>query len=145
MLTYEASVSIGASCATVWRILCDVARWPEWLPTIARVEPLDGKPLRPGARFVVHQPRLRPATWTVSHLDEPRSFVWGARTFGCGMVAEHTVAPGPPGTSSVLLRFSFQGPLGVVVGALYRALATRYLAQEAAALKRKAEGAASFS
>jgi ribosome-associated toxin RatA of RatAB toxin-antitoxin module len=141
MPAYESSASVRATPETVWRILSDVAAWPEWLPTVSRVDPLDQRALRLGARFIVHQPRLRPATWTVSQLEPPRSFVWISRSPGLEMVAEHTITVETPGHSSVVLRFSFHGLLGALVGRLYRTLVQDYLAQEAASLKTQAEAA----
>jgi uncharacterized membrane protein len=139
MLTYESSTSIDASVEAVWRVLSDVSQWPMWLPTVSRVEPLDGNSLRLGARFVVHQPKLRPATWTVSELDEPRRFVWVARSPGVRMVAEHAVTPDSPATSRVVLRFSFGGLLGGIIGKSFSTIAQNYLAQEAASLKQRVE------
>lgn len=139
MPSYEASISIGASSEAVWRVLANVAAWPEWLPTVENVQPLDGNPLSVGFRYVVRQPKLRPATWTVTELAPPRRFVWQARSPGLSMVAEHTVTESLPGASDVQLRFSFSGLLGPLIGRLFRSVTERYLAQEAAALKRKVE------
>jgi len=140
MPTYQASVSIAATRENIWRVLSDVAAWPEWLPTVAKVESLDEKSLRPGARFVVHQPKLRPATWTVSELEHSNRFVWVARSPGVQMTAEHTITEKSPAESTVLLRFSFSGLLGGIVGRLFRSVTESCLAQEAASLKRKVEG-----
>jgi len=137
--TYESCASIVASRDAVWRLLADVVAWPEWLPTVSKVEALNETALRPGARFVVHQPRLRPTTWTVVRLRDPESFAWVARMPGLEMVAEHTVESRSAAESRVVLRFSFNGLLGAIAGRAYRRLTEDYLAQEAAALKRKAE------
>ena len=139
MPTYEACASISAPPVAVWRILADVAAWPEWLPTVARVDALDTRSLRQGSRFVVRQPKLLPATWVVTELDEPNRFVWKARSPGLMMTAEHMVDAQGPSGSSVLLRFSFNGVLGGFLGRVFRPITERYLAQEAASLKRKAE------
>jgi len=141
MTAYESSVSIAAQAEAVWRVLSDVAAWPEWLPTVAKVEPLGERSLRLGSRFVVHQPKLRPATWTVSELEPPRRFVWVARSPGIEMVAEHTVIQDSAGASGIVLRFAFTGLLGGVIGRLFRSITESYLAQEAAALKQKVEAA----
>jgi uncharacterized membrane protein len=139
MLTYESSTSIDAPVEAVWRVLSDVSQWPHWLPTVSRVEPLNGEALRPGARFVVHQPKLRPATWTVSEMDEPRRFVWVARSPGLQMVAEHAITQDSPATSRVVLRFSFGGLLGGIIGRSFKPIAQSYLVQEAASLKQRVE------
>jgi hypothetical protein len=91
----------------------------------------------------VHQPGLRPATWTVSEIDEPRRFVWVARSPGIQMVAEHGVTQDSPATSRVVLRFSFGGLMGGIIGRIFRNVAESYLAQEAASLKQRVESAPS--
>jgi uncharacterized protein YndB with AHSA1/START domain len=139
MPAYEPSVAVAASREAVWRVLSDVAGWPEWLPTVPKVEPLDETPLSVGSRFVVHQPKVRPATWVVSEIDPPRRFVWVARSPGIETVADHTVTEDSPGTASVVLRLSFSGFLGSFVGNLFGTLTRTYLAQEAASLKQRVE------
>ena len=138
MVTYEASISIATSRDTVWRWLSEVAAWPEWLPTVASVRVLDAARLQLGARYVVRQPRLRPTTWVVTVLEPPRRFAWAARSPGLRMTADHVIGESPSG-ATVLLRFSFGGFLGGLIGRLFRATTESYLAQEAAALKHKAE------
>lgn len=139
MRSYEAATSIAAPRDAAWRVLSDVAAWPEWLPTVTSVEPLDGRTLEVGSRFRVCQPKLRPATWVVTELEPPRSFVWLARSPGLRMVAAHTIDETSPGHSRVILRFSFAGLLGGLVARLYGPLTQSYIAREAAALKGKVE------
>jgi len=139
MPTYETSISIAAPRETVWRVLSDVSGWPDWLPTITSVQPLDGKVLSIGHRYVIRQPNLRPVTWRVTELEQPRRFAWRARSPGLEMFAEHIVDDGPPGLSEVVLRFSFAGLLGGLLGRLFRSLTESYLAKEAASLKQKVE------
>ena len=140
MPSYDASISIAAAPASVWRVLSDVAKWPGWLPTVSSVEPLDGDALSPGARYKVVQPKLRPATWAVTSVAAPNRFVWESRSPGVLAVADHIIEEPSPGTSHVVLRVSFSGVLGFLVGRLARSITERYLAQEAAALKRTVEG-----
>ena len=139
MPTYEASTVIAAPVDAVWRVLSDVVQWPQWLPTVVGVEALDQPSLRLGSRFLIRQPRLRPATWTVSELEEPRRFVWVARSPGLRMVAEHSVTQDAPAGSRVVLRFEFAGLLGGIVGRIFGSLTRTYLAQEAASLKQRVE------
>jgi len=139
MLTYEATVSITAPRERVWHVLSNVAEWPEWLRTVDSVVPLDERSIRLGSRYVVHQPRLRPATWIVSKLEPSRRFTWEARSPGIRMVAEHTITAGSPTASTVRLRFSFAGLFGGMIGRRFRSVTESYLAQEAGSLKRKVE------
>jgi hypothetical protein len=55
------------------------------------------------------------------------------------MLAEHAVVPRAGGSSYVYLRFSFFGPVGLVAGLVLGRMTSRFLAQEAAALKRRVE------
>jgi len=139
MKTYETSISIAAPREAVWRVLSDVATWPKWLPTVASVESLDGNPLVLGHRYRVRQPKLQPVTWTVTELDPDRRFSWQARTPGLQMVADHVVSGDSSGRSDVVLRFSFGGLLGPLVGAVYGSITRRYVETEAATLKQKLE------
>lgn len=139
MPSYESSVLIAAQPEAVWRVLSEVVAWPEWLPTVAKVEPPGEGSLRLGSRFVVHQPKLRPTTWTVSECEQPGRFVWVARSPGIEMVAEHAVTQHSASASQVILRFTFNGLLGGLLGRLFRSITESYLAQEAAALKQRVE------
>ena len=139
MRTYESSIVIAAEAGAVWRVLSDVAHWPQWLPTVTNVTSLDATAMALGSRFVVHQPKLRPATWKVTQLEAPRRFIWEARSPGLLMVAEHAVAPQASASSVVVLRFSFGGLLVGIIGRAFRSITERYLAQEAAALKNRVE------
>ena len=56
------------------------------------------------------------------------------------MVAEHSIEESSHGNCRVTLRYSFSGLLGPLVGRLSRSITERYLSQEVASLKLKAEG-----
>jgi len=140
MPSYAASLSIAAPRESVWRVLAAVVAWPQWLPTVSGVQPLDGNPLQIGFRYTVRQPKLRPATWVVTELEPPRCFVWEARSPGLLMIAAHTIEEHSPGKSDVILRFAFTGLLGAPTGWLFRSVTERYLAEELASLKLVVEG-----
>lgn len=143
MRSFACVTTIDAPREIAWRILSDVVAWPDWLPTVSHIEMLDGAVLRLGARFVVHQPALRPATWTVVEVEDPESFTWEARAPGLLMVAEHWVERRSAAQSSIQLTFTFRGLFGAMAGWVYGGITQRYLAREAAALKAMAE--ASYS
>lgn len=139
MLAYESKIIINAPAHRVWKLLSDVTRWPQWLPTVTHVVALDGESIVVGARYRVQQPRLRPAVWAVTEVEDSRRFVWEAHLTGIRMVAGHAIVEKAPDVSEVILTFSFDGLLGGIVGRMYRSIVTGYLAQEATALKRAVE------
>jgi uncharacterized membrane protein len=137
-MRFEDSVTIDAAAARVWAVYSDVERWPEWTASVTSVELLDPGPLRVGSRARIRQPRLPVAEWTVTDLDEGRSFTWVARGPGVRTTGTHLVEPdGDRARATAVLEQG--GPLGPVVGLLTRGLTRRYLAMEAAGLKARTE------
>ena len=141
MPSYTASVSIAAPHESVWPVLATVSSWPGWVPTVISIESLDSSSLSIGARYKIVQPKLRPATWFVTSVEPPRCFTWESRSPGLLVVADHILEEVSPEQCNVVLRVSFSGFLGALVGRLLRSITKRYLAQEAAALKLKVEEA----
>lgn len=140
MSHYDTSIEIHATPERVWRLLSAVEAWPQWLPTVSRVEVLDGTPLQLGRRYRVEQPKLRPAVWTVSVLEPGRRFQWRATSPGMTMVGDHAVEPAGDRVR-VHLSFAFGGLLGRLLGRAFGGITRRYIEQEARALKQRAEAA----
>ena len=46
----ESRITIASSVGEVFAYVCDVARWPEWAPTVLECWVAGGGPLEPGAR-----------------------------------------------------------------------------------------------
>ncbi len=132
------TVDVAAAPDQVWRVLADVESWPQWTASMRSVRPLEGGPLAEGSRVAVRQPRLPAAEWLVTELEEGRAFTWTAHSPGLVSVAEHVIEP-RDGGCTVTLRFQQTGPLAGVVGALGGRLVRRYVAMEAAGLKRRCE------
>lgn len=139
MSTFTATWQTTAPTSLVWTRVADVMAWPEWLPTVTRVEAASSRVLAVGSSFRVHQPKLRPATWTVSQLSPGRNFVWESSTPGLRMWANHTVEPSGHGGTLITLEFRFSGLLAPVAALLVGRLTQRYLATEAESLKARAE------
>ena len=139
MSVYEATAEINAPIERVWRILSAVGSWPSWLPTISRVQPLDGSSIAIGARFLLRQPKLRPTVWTVTDLAPPRRFAWRAAMPGMELLADHALECIDASTTKASLRFELSGWLGRLLSVAYGGITRAYLAQEAQALKRVAE------
>jgi uncharacterized protein YndB with AHSA1/START domain len=136
------SIDVATSPDRVWQVLVDVERWPEWTGSVSSVRRLDAGPLAVGSRFEVSQPRIPTGTYTVTALDAGRAFTWEQRQPGSTVSAHHECTRRVDGGTRVELRVVMTGPLGSVVGRLYRKLTERYLAMEAAGLKARAEAVA---
>lgn len=139
MPIYATSVSIDAPPEDVWRVLSNVTQWPLWTPTVTEVTALEGPELRVGSRFRVTQPKLRPATWTVTSAVSNSGFVWESSALGMVMVAEHLIEAVASGRTQVHLSFAFRGLLGAVLGRISKALVESYLATEATSLRKHVE------
>ena len=140
MRRYSTSIEIAAPPETVWAVMIDVERWPEWTDSIARVERRDHGPLASGSRVVIRQPKLPPATWQVTEVDQGRSFSWISRAPGVLVTARHEIAPAGSG-SRATLSIHYGGVLGGLLARLTAGVNDRYLAMEAEGLKRRSEQA----
>ena len=138
-MNYEHSELIDAEPAAVWALYADVERWPEWTTSVTRVTGLEGADLRVGKRFRIEQPRLPSLVWDVTAVEPGASWTWMQRSFGSTTVATHEVIPTEGQRTTVRQRIEQRGPIGVVVGLLMGRLTKRYLAIEAAGLKRRCE------
>jgi uncharacterized membrane protein len=140
MTDFRIDVEILAPPDLVWAIMRDVERWPEWTPTVTSVRLLDRGPLAVGSRAVIRQPKLPPAKWRVTELDEPgRSFAWVTWGPGVRVIARHWVeACGDGSRATLSLRYT--GVLAALFAHVTRELNDRYLALEAKGLKQRSEG-----
>ncbi|NUR08131.1 MAG: polyketide cyclase [Nocardioidaceae bacterium] len=130
---FETTRHIDAPTEPVWEVLFDVARWPEWTPTIDDVRRLDDGPFQVGSRARVRQPRLPRAEWQVTEVVPGRSFTWEAAGPGMRTIARHEVVPDGTG-SAVTLSIEQTGPMGAVAALVWRRLTQRYIELEAESL-----------
>ena len=140
MTHFSITIDIHAPPDRVWAVMRDIERWPEWTASVTSVTPLDGGPLAIGARARIRQPRLLPAVWRVTSLQDGSSFAWETRSPGVCVTARHWVEPAPGG-SRATLALEFSGLFGPLVARLTRDLNQRYLALEASGLKQRSERA----
>ncbi len=112
---FEAATTIDAPPETVWAVLTDTAKWPEWDPFCERIEgtlALGGKvkaytTLSPGRAFPVK----------VAELDAPRAMTWqGGMPLGLFKgVRTYRLAPDGAGTRFTM-REEFSGPMLKLIG-----------------------------
>lgn len=134
------TVTIDAPPDKVFAVLRDVERWPEWTPTMLSVKRLEGGPFTVGSTAQVLQPKLRPAVWQVTDIEENRNFTWTTRAPGLRMRAGHRVEPHGSG-SRVALSFELSGLVAPLVSRLYGGLIDEYVAAETQGLKKRCEAA----
>lgn len=134
------TVDLDAPPNEVWAVLHDVEHWPDWTPTVREAKRLDHGPFAVGSKTRVVQPRLMPAVWEVTRLEEGRRFSWMSRGPGVMTEADHVIEP-HGGGSRVTLSVQFAGMLGGVIGRMYCGLTQRYVGIEAESLRRRCEGA----
>ena len=137
-MRFSIATEIRASPTTVWKVLRDVERWPEWTASMTSLRLLDDGLLAVGSRVRVRQPKLPPAEMRVTELGEERGFEWVARSPGLQTTAGHEIEPLGPG-SRVKLWVEFDGLLSPLVSRLIGDLTRRYIRLEAEGLKRRSE------
>ena len=133
----RASVTIDAPIDVVWSVFTDVERWPTWASSFAWVELIDG-PMRLGAKARIRQPRLPTVVWEVTKWEPGRSWTWAATGPGLRTEASHVLTRSGERTVAEQ-SITSSGPLGRLAAWLSRSLTRRYLAVEAAGLKRRSE------
>jgi carbon monoxide dehydrogenase subunit G len=141
-MQFSITTEVEAPPDVVFAVMSDIERWPEWTPTVTRVERLGnaGTPLALGDRIRIVQPKVPPAEWTVTAIEPGRGFRIVARSPGATVEANHWAeATGAGDRSRVTLSVTFAGFLGRFIGWMMRGLNERYIAQEAAGLKRRSE------
>ncbi len=138
MLVFEAKARIDADAATVWAILTDVAKYPEFDPYCVRIE----GSVAPGAKLKAYS-TLAPGRAfgvKVTELNENTRMEWsGGMPFGLFKgVRSFTLSPAAEGGVDFALREEFSGPmLGMIKGSLPDM--TGPFAEFAAGLKARAE------
>jgi uncharacterized membrane protein len=148
---YETSVRIAAAADQVWAVLREVERWPEWTPTVSRVDRVESAPeyvpgadgpageLTKGDVVSIKQPRMPTLSWTVLEWSPGRFFSWSASSGGVTTVAEHRIDRTDDLGVTVTLSVRQSGPLAPVIGLLTGRQTRRYVDTEAQGLKHRCE------
>lgn len=138
-MRFEKSIEIDAPQQRVWDVLSDIEAWPQRIETVEVVELLTPKPIAPGARVRLKQPKLPEGTWDITAWDAPTCFEWTQKTGGVTSVAGHRVDALAADRARLTLTLEMRGLLIPVIGLFYRDLTNRYMTLEAEGMKRAAE------
>lgn len=134
----EHAIEIDAPVARVWELTLEVESWPTLTPTMTSVERLDRGPLRVGSRARIEQPGQGAKTWTVSQLDDAKTFAWRTRAFGMTMTATHRLEGHATSTTNRLV-VEMDGLLAPILGPLLRRPVLAAITTENQGFKRAAE------
>lgn len=141
MKEFSATTTIAAPPEQIWSILTDASRYPEWEPTVDRIEGTIAHgnkitaytKLSPGRAFPVTVSTFEPGKKMVWSGGMPLGLFRGERTF--------TLLPQDNGHTQVTVREVFRGPLLPLIGRTLPDL-NQAFAQFVAGLKARAEGMA---
>jgi hypothetical protein len=129
---------INAPREHIWKIMSDVENWNGWTSSVRKVKRLEKGPLAVGSRMLIYQPKLPPAYWRVTDLQQGWSFTGVTRGPGVSITAHHYIEEAAGG-SKVTLSIEFRGFLAPVLARLTARLNNRYLDLEASGLKKRSE------
>lgn len=138
-MKFETTIDIDAPASEVWSVLADVARWPDWTPTMNEVRLLEGDRLGAGCSAEIRQPRLPKAVWEVTVFEDGHRFAWAAGGPGILTVGDHVVEPLGAARCRVTLGIETTGPLSRPVWSLVGGLTRRHVTMEADSLRRRCE------
>jgi carbon monoxide dehydrogenase subunit G len=142
MARYDRSIHIDAPPPVVWDVIADVAKWPDWTPTILTVVRQEDGAFGLGSTAKVHPRGFPDALLTVTEFTPGRSFTWEG-TGGIGMTVQlaHVVEPDGGGSRATLsvIPGGFAAPF---FGWLAARMSKKNVDIEAESLKARAESIA---
>lgn len=128
------SILIRAPQDVVWKATEDIARWPEWTPTVESMERLDEGTFKVGSAAYIKQPGLPRSKWVVTEMDRGRHFTWECTVLSMRMRATHALSACESGTQNTL-RLEMTGVVAVLLWPLLYFAVKRTLQQENSGLK----------
>lgn len=138
-MNYEISIAIDASREHIWSVLSDVERWPEWTPSMRRVQYISGNNLSLGSRMRIEQPKMPALVWEVIEVVPQQTFSWRTTSAGVTTLATHQLGLGPADAVTVSLVVRQHGPLAWLIGLLTAQMTRRYVQMEANGLKQRCQ------
>ena len=137
-MRFEETIDIAASPGIVWAVMSDLPKWPEWTETVKSLAWVSGNALAVGATARVALEGAPTDVWTVTEVQDGRSFTWELRSRGVHTVAGHEIEP-RNGGSHVTLWIEQTGFVATLLRLYIARVSKRNLPIESAGLKRAAE------
>jgi uncharacterized protein YndB with AHSA1/START domain len=139
MRKFDITVDINAPPDRVWEVMTDVDRWHEWTDSISSIKRLNGGPFAVGTLVLIKQPKFPPALWRITGIVPNKNFTWTSTGPGMRVIASHSLERVMNATR-VTLTIDYQGLLGGAFAKMTGGITERYMAMEAAGLKKRSEG-----
>jgi len=144
----ESRITIAASIHEVWAYMCDVARWPEWAPTVLECWVRGGAPVQPGSWV---EQRAKEPLWLahrrsqqVTTVEEPRylAFAGPMGTSAARWGMEHEPVDDGHTDAMMWIEVDLAGIMRAVPGRLIQRSVQRVSDIEMVAIKAAVESAA---
>jgi hypothetical protein len=143
----ESRVTIVSSVPEVWAYVCDVARWPEWAPTVLECWVGGGAPLQPGSRVEQRAKGVfgssRHRAQDVTAVEAPRRLAFagpmGTSAARWGMELEPT--DDGQTAAEMWIEVDLGGPMRAIPGRVLQGRIQRVSDHEMAAIKGALESA----
>lgn len=139
MRKFDIAVDIDAPADRVWEVMTDIDHWHEWTQSVTSIKRLNNGPFAEGTLVLIKQPKFPSALWRITEIVPNKSFTWTSVGPGMHSVASHRIETVDRKTR-VTLSMDYQGVLGGVFGRMTGGITERYMAMEAAGLKKRVEG-----
>ena len=139
-MRFESSIEIDASAEKVWALIDKLEEWPQWMPSIKKIERVSQEPLSVGSQLSVKaKVSGLPVTllMTITEFASERNVVMEGKALGTKLTRFYTLKP-VNGKTRVTIG-------GDVSGALARMVCRggkKVSAEIAQAAKKKVEGSA---
>lgn len=132
-------VRIAACPDYVWAVLVDVARWPDWSPSLREVEAFDGGPLVVGGGIRIRQRHLPDRQWRVTELRRHRGFTWHGDGVGSAASLRVRMSRAEGGGTDVVADLDRSGWVGSMVGRMTGGTSAAHLEELLTGLQRRCE------
>jgi hypothetical protein len=116
----------------------DVERWPEWTPSMSKVELQQPGDVQVGSKVRITQPKLPAAVWTVTKVEPNRYLEWRSTAPILTSTGEHRIEPEGGGVR-LILAIEQTGLLVPILKLFYRSTIKQYLDMESKGFKTRAE------
>ena len=144
----ESRITIAGSVSEVWAYVCDVARWPEWAPTVLECWVRGGGPLQPGSRveqrakLILGLSRGRSQEVTVVEAPHHLAFAGPMGTSKARWGMEFQPADGGQADAMMWIEVDLAGIMRAIPGRMLRGRIQRVSDVEMVAIKAAFESAA---